>query len=370
MKFSQIIKRFFSALLLLSIVTLLSYILLPDAERTVREIVYSYTVKSKAQGLLEEEISYTDKIKPQIELQELSIPIDSTSTKLDLFSSKRLKGDNLLGGKAVEETAGKGRARFFEYNIKVEGLDYGYNARTLKFSDKSGNINEQAVCIFNQSISNGQNYVIAPFQTSEVIDVSKAVNDTEGLLAPVSKKYQLTAEYEPAGLRSVSHAGVPSNFGTYLRPDALNALEIMYKDMKKAGLDIYVTSAYRSYEAQAYTYLHYINLYDGSFEKADRESARPGYSEHQLGTTMDLVNSETSYRLNKNLDQTKAGKWLKGNAYKYGFVLSYPKNSENITGYMFEPWHWRYIGKDNAEKFKNSGLTLNEYLTNIYKEQI
>ena len=97
---------------------------------------------------------------------------------------------------------------------------------------------------------------------------------------------------------------------------------------------------------------------------ADTYSARPGYSEHQSGLAID-VNS-----LDQDWENTPEGKWLSANCYKYGFIIRYPKGKEDITGYMYEPWHIRYVGKDLAEKLYNNGnwLTLEEYLgiTSVY----
>src|SRR5690606_1306605 len=122
-----------------------------------------------------------------------------------------------------------------------------------------------------------------------------------------------------------------------------------------------VLSAYRSYGTQASTYQYWVN-YNGSQVAADQISARPGHSQHQLGTTVDFTTSEIGDRLGSEFDNTKASQWLLSNAYKYGFVISDPEGEVGVTGYGHESWHWRYIGVSSAEEMVHSGLVLEEYL--------
>ena len=109
-------------------------------------------------------------------------------------------------------------------------------------------------------------------------------------------------------------------------------------------------------------YNNYVKR-DGA-QNADRYSARPGYSEHQTGLAFDINYADSRF------EGTDQAIWLAENAYKYGFILRYPEGKEHITGYMYEPWHYRYIGVENAAKIFASGLTLEEYygLTSVYDE--
>jgi D-alanyl-D-alanine carboxypeptidase len=91
-------------------------------------------------------------------------------------------------------------------------------------------------------------------------------------------------------------------------------------------------------------------------------SARPGHSEHQLGTTADISNADVGYRLTEEFGETPAGRWLAENAWRYGFVLSYPEGAEAVTGYKYEPWHFRWVGEAAAAAVRDSGLTLHEWL--------
>ncbi len=128
-----------------------------------------------------------------------------------------------------------------------------------------------------------------------------------------------------------------------------------YIDMKKAsGYDMEIVSGFRSYEKQKEVYEYWCTV-DGT-EKAKTYSALPGHSEHQTGLAMDITSLEETYA------DTDEGKWLGENCWKYGFIIRYPKDKTDITGYVWEPWHVRYLGKSTAKLVHDSGLTLEEFL--------
>lgn len=154
---------------------------------------------------------------------------------------------------------------------------------------------------------------------------------------------------------------LPKDFAPGESKEARAAFEKMAQDAKKQGFELVAFSTYRSYEYQATLYNSYVAR-DGK-EKADRYSARPGYSEHQTGLAFDIgEKGREDLWLEEAFGESPAGKWLAENAHKYGFILRYPKGKENITGYMYEAWHFRYLGVELATKVKESGLTLEEYL--------
>ncbi|MGO1469270.1 MAG: cell wall-binding repeat-containing protein [Tissierella sp.] len=155
-----------------------------------------------------------------------------------------------------------------------------------------------------------------------------------------------------------------SNFNPGVNPEALNAVKRMKKDAKKEGITLNVFSDFRTYKYQVNLYNRYVRE-DGK-EKADTYSARPGYSEHQTGLTFDIGGKNPKYYTSKKLGQMKEGIWMAKNSYKYGLILSYPKKKEGVTGYDYEPWHFRYVGVDLAKKVKDSGLTLDEYLNVVH----
>ena len=129
----------------------------------------------------------------------------------------------------------------------------------------------------------------------------------------------------------------------------------MKNDATSIGLNIWIQSGYRSYEYQQGLYEKYVSR-DGK-QQADTYSARPGHSEHQSGLSFDL-NS-----VNDSFAATDEGKWVQDNAYLYGFIIRYPKDKSNETGYKYEPWHLRYVGKDLASKLYNNGdwITMETY---------
>lgn len=169
--------------------------------------------------------------------------------------------------------------------------------------------------------------------------------------APVDKQHRLAADCAPNDLRQV--AG-----GPYLRAEAAAALTEMFAAAKQEkGFELYVNSGYRSYLEQVSTYNYWVQTNGQAY--ADRTSARPGHSEHQLGTTADVAARGLELEA---FSGTPEAAWIAANSYKYGFIVSYPDGKEAITGYAPEPWHIRYVGKDVAQQVKDSGLTLHEFL--------
>ncbi len=155
---------------------------------------------------------------------------------------------------------------------------------------------------------------------------------------------------------------LPQDFNPGEDPEARAAFEQMAADAKTLGFDLVAFSGFRSYEYQTTLYNNYVNR-DGK-EAADRYSARPGHSEHQTGLAFDIgEKSREDLWLTAEFGETPAGKWLADNAYKYGFILRYPEGKEDVTGFMYESWHFRYLGVEKATEVKKTGLTLEEYLS-------
>ena len=142
---------------------------------------------------------------------------------------------------------------------------------------------------------------------------------------------------------------------TCLDKTLMNAWNTMLKDATAKGLNIYISSGYRSYNYQVNVYNRYVQS-DGA-AKADTYSSRPGNSEHQTGLCFDLNTIEDSFQY------TNEGKWINDNCYKYGFCIRFPKGKDSATGYQYESWHLRYVGVDLATKLYNNGdwLSLEEY---------
>lgn len=147
-----------------------------------------------------------------------------------------------------------------------------------------------------------------------------------------------------------------------------DALMEMIRGAKKAGHTIYILSAYRSMEKQISLYeAEVAEWLDAGYsevkaeEKAGTVVAVPGTSEHQLGLAVDLVSSK-HVKLDEDAEKTEGYKWLVNNCHKYGFILRYPNGATDITGIIYEPWHFRYVGEDAAEAIMEAGITLEEYL--------
>ena len=160
----------------------------------------------------------------------------------------------------------------------------------------------------------------------------------------VNKKYNLSSNYTYLDNKEL-YDEATSNFSK------------MVADAEKEGLTIETLNRYRSYEHQNFIY----NYYEARCEDVESFSAKPGFSEHQTGLAYDVGNSDPNTKANISFEQTKEYNWLKNNSYKYGFILRYPKGKTAITGYTFEPWHYRYVGTELSYKVYESGLTLEEY---------
>ena len=147
--------------------------------------------------------------------------------------------------------------------------------------------------------------------------------------------------------------------GHQLRAEAAEAAKKMMRAAKQEGVELTVSSAYRSYAVQQQTYQHWVEV--NGKQKADTLSARPGYSEHQTGLAIDFGSPEGCL-LQECYQDTRAGQWLAKNAPDFGFILRFPKNQQHVTGYIFEPWHYRYLGVGLTQEYRASGAkTLEEF---------
>lgn len=223
-----------------------------------------------------------------------------------------------------------------EYDFNKEGsYELYYVAK-----DSSGNEKkEKFTLIVNKKVVNNIDN-IKYFTTSKGFYgyTKNGITYIDGILV-ANKTYSLPASYNPGGLTSVTR----------------KYMNKMFADAKSIGLNIYLSSGFRSYSDQKYIYNNYVS-YDGN-EKADTYSARAGHSEHQTGFAFDVNDISNAF------DDTPEAKWLSENAWRYGFILRYPKGKTNETGYMYESWHFRYVGEELAKKLYNNGdwITLESY---------
>ncbi len=184
---------------------------------------------------------------------------------------------------------------------------------------------------------------------------TKPADNLNTNLLLVNKYNYLTEDYVPSNLENISTTYARS--GMQLVKEAKEAFETLSENAKKDGMNVIAMSSYRSYDYQVNLYNNYV-AQDGK-EAADKYSARPGYSEHQTGLAVDVYNLDLPYT---SFEETEEFTWMQENAYKYGFILRFPKDKVDITGYQYESWHYRYVGKKVAKEIKDNNLTLEEYI--------
>lgn len=195
---------------------------------------------------------------------------------------------------------------------------------------------------------------------SKTIDNNNMITNADAYDVVVDKKRFLSAEYIPSDLVGLKVPTCLQNPEVnQLREAASQALYEMFEAAKEENINLVARSGYRSYATQT-------SLYNGIVKKngqdyADKYSAIPGQSEHQTGLAIDITAESVGLQLEDTFGDTLEGKWVLVNAHKFGFIIRYPENKENITGYMFEPWHLRYLGVNLATEVYTSGLTLEEY---------
>lgn len=243
--------------------------------------------------------------------------------------------------------------------------------------NKKKTVLEVLVAILMLVVFSGFYFVMAPYVQDEVGEkdgtteatvpaaateaAARSVDKSSEYLILVNKSHGLGKNDEPKDLKLVKYreSGRESKYQK-LRSVVAKAFNTMASAAKKQGCIIKVTSAYRPYSYQEQLYKKYVNK-DGQF-KAEQYSAKPGHSEHQTGLCADVSSPSVNYNLVQAYGTTEEGKWLAKNAHKYGFIIRYQKGKEKITGYEYEPWHIRYVGKEAATEIYKQKITLEEYL--------
>ncbi|MDD4706119.1 MAG: M15 family metallopeptidase [Bacilli bacterium] len=179
----------------------------------------------------------------------------------------------------------------------------------------------------------------------------------------VNKYYYLDKDYEPENI--ITTTGTYSYANNSLNEETYNAYQELYDAAKSDGYTILIVSSYRNYEYQEELWNERKALY--GTRKADEYAARAGHSEHQTGYALDVADF---YDTNDKFGDTKSYLWMKDNAHKYGFILRYPKDKEDITGYSYEPWHYRYVGKETANKIFKENITFDEYYAYYLNKEV
>ncbi len=182
----------------------------------------------------------------------------------------------------------------------------------------------------------------------------------------VNKENLLPRHYIPEGLIEIHEPTGSKLDKTYvnrLNIEAYKAFQKMQKAAKQEGYEIFIDSSYRTYEYQEQLFNKLVA--EKGMEYARKFVAMPGGSEHQTGLAIDIIFRRNGEMIEEQKAEDAEIKWLFANAHKYGFILRYPKEKENITGFNFEPWHFRYVGTELSEKIYAAGLTLEEYHTQL-----
>lgn len=226
---------------------------------------------------------------------------------------------------------------------------------------------EQAV-VEEEKESNTPKLEAEFFNEIEEVDGKSVIQNPLNILALVNKEFALPDYYEPEDL---TRPNVSFSFGdldiekSYLRKEAATHLELLFEAAEKDEIEIFAVSGYRSYKRQT-------SVFDAKAHQVGQAAAAtvvavPGFSEHQTGLAMDISSRSVNLELVKMFGETAEGKWLAENAHKFGFVLRYPEGKEEITGYQFEPWHFRYVGVYAATVIYENDLTLEEYFNIVEK---
>lgn len=230
-----------------------------------------------------------------------------------------------------------------------------YNLTVAQLKSANGLTGTGDMIYIGQTLIIPNRYINAPI----------IVSNPSNLLVLVNKKNSLPSDYIP---KNLVVPNIPFSFKEYsdkklMRQDAASALEEMFAESKKDNINLYAVSGYRSYTRQQTIFNLNVSKYGE--ERANQFSAKPGQSEHQTGLAIDVTSPAVNYILTQSFEDTKEGKWVKANAYRFGFILRYQKGKESITGYQYEPWHFRFVGKEAARNIVNQNITLEEYLGNI-----
>jgi zinc D-Ala-D-Ala carboxypeptidase len=206
------------------------------------------------------------------------------------------------------------------------------------------------------------------FNQLEEVDGKQIIQNPENTMALVNKQFGLPESFLPNDL---VRPNVNFSFGnleiekSMMRKEAADALEEMFAEARENGIELYAVSGYRSYEYQDTLFQAEVNKVGK--EKAVEAVAFPGQSEHQTGLAMDISSKGEGLLLTESFGSTQEGKWLAENAHRFGYILRYPKGKESITGYQYESWHFRYIGKEPAKIIFENNWTLEEYFQVVKK---
>ncbi len=236
-----------------------------------------------------------------------------------------------------------------------DSYEYEYYYNDSEYCE-GDDMSDNTASLTEDDIATDDNLTADAFKLPDKIDTK-----AKSLTVLVNKEYSLPSSYVPKELvlPDVSFLGPDGNNKRYMRKEAAKALEKMFKAAGKKDKTLYGVSAYRSYTRQADIYAK--NVRERGRDATNKVSSMPGHSEHQTGLAIDISCKQLNGALSERFADTAEGQWVEGNCYRYGFIIRYPKNKEDITGYSYEPWHIRYVGIPVATYIYEHRLTLEEY---------
>ncbi len=247
------------------------------------------------------------------------------------------KGDD----KSVSDFAKRDKVKYIEEFLSVDYAKLENLDRYVEYRDKENDDAETTVL-----------YVNMDFDKEDYVD--PLVIDEFDDYVLVNKHRQLSSAYIPDDLVTIDDEYVKSEGEIQIERNVAKAFYDMAKAAKKDGMELMVSSGYRSYKDQEEVTNTYLKLYGQNY--VDNYVAKPGFSEHQTAMSLDIASKSVSTFVNSD-----EYVWMMDNAYKYGFILRYPKSKEDITGYKCEAWHYRYVGKKIAKYIKENNITYDEY---------
>ena len=369
------IKNILILFIILVIIIFTLLVLFNKNNASLKSIGYNSLEIKELEKLSEQELNIIYKYDYNKNLIYIVTSDNYNKDKLDLYIKYTLDNDdylkifNLINSKEFkEENVDKYMKYIKKFNntdgiIKYVNNNYNFelNDASLSFLNEKYFIIDYLDRYLNYYESNKDlEYKEIITRVNSNLDYEFYVDTNEsdlskGMYTLVNKYNYLKQDYVPDDLVSVT--------GIYAR-DSAKLVKVAYDNFVKMAdaareqdLTIKVTTGYRSYSFQSTLYNNYVKA-DG-VKNADTYSARPGFSEHQLGYSADLTNAKNvSF---DNFENTKEYKWLQDNAYKYGFIMRFPKGKEYITGYQFESWHYRYVGEKIATYIHENDITYEEY---------
>ncbi|VYU09572.1 D-alanyl-D-alanine carboxypeptidase [Clostridium tertium] len=294
-------------------------------------------------------------------INKIKESIDSIQSKLNDDINEELKNEISSLYTEINQISAENERDLEAYSNKIN-------------SDDLKGFNEEEINKVND-ITNSYN---ALFKEKKYIDAKEKLQELETYIESIKKeanarrvneKYNEASNEDPStrepkyvnGVLIVNKEyGLPDTFAPGESEEARQAFENMKADASKEGIYLNAFSTYRNFWTQNRLYNNYVANYGQ--DPTDTFSARAGFSEHQTGLAFDIGGADRSLWAEENFKYTDEAKWLKENCHKYGFILRYPEGKEWKTGYMHESWHFRYVGVEHSKNFKNSDLTLEEYL--------